>query len=66
MSDEMTEEMVDAAFKLDSAAREYRKLYEAVNGRSPVVWLKNDESGEGIFISDGENFHVIRAAINNR
>ena len=60
----MTEEMVKAAYRLQEAAREYRKLYEQENKKEPVIWLKNDETGEGVFIADGFNTELIKSRIN--
>ena len=56
----MTDEMVEIALKLEQLAKEYRKLYESENGNIPVVWFKNNETGEGIFISDSFNTDRIK------
>lgn len=57
---EMTEEMIEAAKVLFESAKQYRKLYEEVNGKAPVVWIKHDETGEGVFISDSFNTELIK------
>jgi len=59
----MTEEMIKAAYELEAAAKTYRKLFENQNGKEPVVWLKNNESGEGIFIADSFNTELIKEAL---
>ena len=61
----MTNEMISAAFNLQKAAIEYKSLYESEHGSTPVVWLKNNETGEGIFISDSFNTELIKQRLNN-
>ena len=56
--------MIEAAYKLQDAAREYRKLYEQENKKEPVIWLKNDETGEGVFMADSFNTEFIKSRIN--
>lgn len=61
---EMTEEMVDAAHSLLEAARKYKKLYEdQKNTTDPVVYIENELTGEGVFISDGFNTQSIKSFI---
>ena len=60
----MNEEMIKAAHKLQDAAREYRKLYEQENRKEPVIWLKHNDTGEGVFIADSFNTELIKARIN--
>ncbi len=59
----MTEEMISAAYELEKAARYYRKLYEQENKEEPVVWIKNHETGEGVFIADSFNTEIIKSRI---
>ncbi len=49
-----------AANELQDSARKYRKLYEAENKKNPVVWIKNVDTGEGVFISDSYNTELIK------
>jgi hypothetical protein len=56
----MTEEMLKVARELERAAKEYRRLYEEENGKTPVVWIKNNETEEGVFISDSFNTELIK------
>ena len=56
----MTEEMIKVARKLEKAAKEYRRLYEKENGKTPVVWIKNNETEEGVFIADSFNTELIK------
>lgn len=59
----MTDEMIDAAHRLFESAADYRRLYEAQHGKAPVVWVKNDETGESVFISDSFNTERIKAIL---
>jgi len=54
------EELLQAAYLLQEAAREYRQVYEAINGKAPVLGLKNRETGEGIFVSDSFHTELIK------
>ena len=56
--------MIKAAYKLMNAEREYRKLYEQEHKKHPVIWLKNDETGEGFFMADSFNTELIKSRIN--
>lgn len=60
----MTDEMIQAAYELQEAARKYKALYEKENDNQPVVWLKNKETGEGVFISDSFNTELIKTRLN--
>ena len=60
----VTEEMIEAAYKLQDAAREYKKLYEQENKKEAVIWLKHNETGEGVFIADSFNTGLIKSRIN--
>ena len=59
----MTDDMVQAAHELQAAARNYKNLYEEQNGKNHVVWIKNDETGEGVFISDSFNTDLIKSRL---
>ena len=59
----MTEEMVNVGRRLFNVAREYRKLFEQENGKAPVVWLNNDETGECVFMADGFNADRIKSIL---
>ena len=59
LNDNMNEEMVEAAFELERAAKKYRKLYEEHHQKQPVIILRRDETGEGIFIADSFNTEII-------
>lgn len=56
----MNEEMVNAAYELQKAARNYRELYEKQNPKMPVIWIKNENTGEGVFISDSYNTELMK------
>lgn len=61
---EMTEEMIDAAYELQAAAKKYKQVFEKKNGKKPTVWVMDNETGETIFISDSFNSQLIREHIN--
>lgn len=50
----MTYKMVTIALELERLSKEYRELYEAVNDHKPVIYIRNDVTGRGIFMSDDE------------
>ena len=50
----MTYEMVKIALELERLSKEYSDLYEAVNDPKPVIYIRNDKTGRGIFMSDDE------------
>ncbi len=59
----MTKEMIEAAINLENAAKKYRYLYEERHLKSPVVYVKNDDNGSAIFISDSFNTKIIIACL---
>ena len=59
----MSEELIEAAYALQEAAKNYRDLYEKENHKTLVVWLRNDETGEGIFMADRFNTGLIKARL---
>ena len=52
--DYMTEEMIKAAEELEVAANRYKKLYQDEFGKKPMVYVKNDETGDLFLISSSE------------
>lgn len=59
----MTDEMIVAAHRLHEAAKEYRKLYEAEHGATPVIWLTHDEGGESVFMAESFNADRIKNVV---
>jgi hypothetical protein len=67
MPQEMTDEMVEATHKLELAAMVYLEAFNKLHKENPpVVWIKNDGNGKGIFISDSFNTDIIIDYIENR
>lgn len=63
MKTKMTQEMIDTAFELFKIAEKYKQLAKEQGLNEPVVWIKNEEKGSTIFISDGFNAERIKAIL---
>lgn len=61
--DEMTDEMIDAAYDLFAAAYKYRKLYGQQHGDKPVIYVRDSYTGDCIFVADSFNADAIRLLI---
>lgn len=62
----MTDEMIRIAHSLHDEARKYLLLHEKQNAKKPVVWIKNKETGEGVFITDSFNTDIFISMLNKR
>ena len=51
----MSEEMIQAAYALQKAANNYKEIYIKEKKNDPVIWLKNNKTGESVFIADKFN-----------
>jgi len=51
-TEHMTEEMIEAAYVLEEAALEYRRLFIKEHGYKPIIWVKNDDSENSVLTSD--------------
>lgn len=59
----MTEEMIKTAEELFIAAKKYKELYEDQYGKQPVVWVQDNDTGEGLFIADSYNTQIMRSRL---
>jgi hypothetical protein len=59
----MTEELIEAAGRLEAAAMAYWELYNKEIRFDAVVWLKNNENGHLVIITRGEYSEQLLAAI---
>lgn len=48
----MSEDLIEAAIKLQTAAREYRAMFIKEKGKKPMIWLRNDETHEGVILTE--------------
>lgn len=65
MQNTMTDEMIDIATELHALAEKYRDLYNQVNSRDPVIWIKHNGTGESVIIADSFNTEIIKQRIRN-
>jgi hypothetical protein len=52
---EMTQEMIDLATSIFNDTRRYKELYVSMYGKTPVAWIKENETQECVFIADSFN-----------
>ena len=52
---EMTQEMIDLSASIFNDTRRYKELYVSMYGKTPVVWIREVETKECVFIADSFN-----------
>lgn len=65
MQNIMTDEMIEIATELHVLAARYRALYNQVNGKDPVIWIKHNDTGESVIIADSFNTELIKRCIHS-
>ena len=61
----MTDEMIYIATELHALAAKYRDLYNQVNSKDPVIWIKHNDTGESVIIADSFNTEIIKQCIHS-
>jgi len=59
----MTDEMIILSVNIEALTERYKKLYEIENGKKPVIWIQNNETRNGIFITDSFNTERIKSEL---